>query len=124
MVYFFPAEHSHLDEEKIISLIKEGQQKGSWNHLIRTIGSVYSNPDSLLQSFRFSSGHSKTEPDPDKDVDDTENDNGSPMQVDRSPTIESGHILVNKAPIQVSKTLEQLRIIAWIQLFLCLFVYL
>lgn len=80
---------SHLDEEKIISLIKEGQLRGNWNHLIRTIGSVYSNPDCLLQSFRFSSGHSRSEPDPDKDVDDTETEDSNAMQVDRSPVQES-----------------------------------
>ena len=73
VVYIFPVEEiSYLDEEKVNSLIKEGQSSGNWHHLIHTIGSVFSNPDSLMQSFRIPSGHSRMEPDPDKDIDDTE----------------------------------------------------
>lgn len=87
-VYIFPVEEiSYLDEEKVNSLIKEGQSRGNWHHLIRTIGSVFSNPDSLMQSFRISSGHSRMEPDPDKDIDDTETE---AMNVDRSPIQECG----------------------------------
>ena len=78
---------SYLDEEKVSSLIKEGQSSGNWHHLIRTIGSVFSNPDSLMQSFRISPSHSIMEPDPDKDIDDTEVE---AMNVDRSPIQECG----------------------------------
>lgn len=80
-------ETSYLDEEKIKSLIKEGQSCGSWHRLIRTIGSVFSNPESLIQSFRLNPVHSKMEPDPDKDVDDTE---AETMHIDHLPIQESG----------------------------------
>ncbi|KAL8617103.1 hypothetical protein ACOMHN_014273 [Nucella lapillus] len=80
-------EVNYLDEEKITSLIKEGQSSGSWHRLIRTIGLVFSNSESLMQSFRLKSVHSQMEPDPDKDVDDTEADT---MHIDHLPIQESG----------------------------------
>ncbi|XP_076446588.1 ubiquitin-protein ligase E3A-like isoform X2 [Babylonia areolata] len=95
-------EISYLDEEKMISLIKEGQSSGSWNRLIRTIGSVFSNPDSLMRSFCVTTVHSKMEPDPDKDVDDTETET---MHIDHLPVQESGEEVgaSSKSPNDLSK---------------------
>lgn len=83
------AQVSFLDEEKVKSLIQQGQDSGNWNLLIRTIGSVFSNPDSLMLSFRCSDSHSPKQQhiDPDKDIDDTEAD---AMHVDKMPIQEQG----------------------------------
>lgn len=42
---------SFLNEEKLVDIIKLCQEEGSYRHLIRALGEVYSNPESLSQSF-------------------------------------------------------------------------
>ena len=58
-------------------LVDEGYSSGSWHLLIHTIGSVFSTPECLMQSFLRGSTHSRIDSrqahlDPDKDVDDAE----------------------------------------------------
>lgn len=77
-----------LDEERVASLVKQGHATGNWNHLIRTIGFVFSNPDSLMLSFQRQDSVSRQQhQDPDKDIDDTEAD---AMHVDKIPVQEQG----------------------------------
>lgn len=42
---------SFLNEEKLVDVIKVCEEEGSYRHLIRALGEVYSNPESLSQSF-------------------------------------------------------------------------
>lgn len=42
---------SFLNEEKLVDIIKLCEEEGSYRHLIRALGEVYSNPESLAQSF-------------------------------------------------------------------------
>ena len=41
----------HLCESSLLKIIEECEAVSDWSQLIRTIGSVFSNPDSLLKSF-------------------------------------------------------------------------
>ena len=56
MLYLFFAlsakETKFLTEEGIYSVIETCQQSNSWSLLIRTIGSIFNNPESLVLSFR------------------------------------------------------------------------
>ena len=101
-------ELTYLDEEKVKALIKEGQSSGNWNRLIRTIGLVFSSPESLMQSFRSSPARSKPEPDPDKDVDDTETE---AMHIDHPPVEECGDEVC--APSTSSEDLSRGDVSAW-----------
>ena len=76
----------YLDEAKLHIIIEDCKKEGSWSKLIRTIGSVFNNPDSMVLSFRKGSDSSSSkeevrsmevdqdkdekERDPDKDMDD------------------------------------------------------
>ena len=71
----------YLNETRLHNIIEECKIEGSWSRLIRTIGSVFNNPDSMLLSFRKSSDSSPSkeelramEVDQDKDKDEKERD--------------------------------------------------
>ena len=49
-------EVAFLTEEKLHNIIVECQNSDNWSKLIRTIGSVYNNPDSMLLSYRKTPG--------------------------------------------------------------------
>ncbi len=80
----FPAEKKavpYLDEGKLHDIIDECKRDESWSKLIRTIGSVFNNTDSMLLSFRKSDSKMPSkeelrsmEVDQDKDKDDKEMD--------------------------------------------------
>ncbi|XP_074650630.1 ubiquitin-protein ligase E3A-like [Tubulanus polymorphus] len=42
----------YLDEEKVTEIIEDAKNCGSWSKLIRTLGMVYNNSDSLMKSFQ------------------------------------------------------------------------
>ncbi|KAK2149458.1 hypothetical protein LSH36_451g01060 [Paralvinella palmiformis] len=44
-------EVKHLSESSLLKIIEECEAIHNWSYLIRTIGSVFNNPDSLLKSF-------------------------------------------------------------------------
>ena len=76
----------YLDETRLHNIIEECKIEGSWSRLIRTIGSVFNNPDSMLLSFRKSSDSSPSkeelramEVDQDKDKDEKERDSDREM---------------------------------------------
>lgn len=51
----------YLTEEKLIQIIKKCQENNSYSLLIRTLGEVYSNPESLARSFLKSEPESPIE---------------------------------------------------------------
>lgn len=50
-IFFVEKPLSFLNEEKLVDIIKLCEEEGSYRHLIRALGEVYSNPESLAQSF-------------------------------------------------------------------------